>query len=170
MIQDRAISRRQVLRVGAVAGSAVTLVAASAQAAPADPGGGATQARSRGDLARVAAVRGRGAVVGAPRAANRTALASREEVPFAGFPDGVTPRPGDLVTVIDTWPGLELAAVPVVHWLTGVPHRAAGGGYHLAGERIAASPLLDAHRGQRLRVCVMDTELPDAQVFAVRPA
>ncbi|MFI6238385.1 hypothetical protein ACIBEF_00740 [Micromonospora sp. NPDC050795] len=70
----------------------------------------------------------------------------------------------------DLWPGLAVAAVPLVHWLTGVPKVAAGGGYELAGQRIAASPLLDRKRTSRMQICLLETELAEAQVLAVRQA
>ncbi|WP_405431618.1 hypothetical protein [Micromonospora sp. NBC_00617] len=169
MNQEKGLSRRQILRVGAVVGSTVAVVAVSGESASADPGTDAAQAGSRGELARVSAVAAGGAVVGTPKVANRTALRAAERVPFAGFPDGITPRPGDLVTVTDLWPDLAVAAVPVVHWVTGVPKRD-GSGYAVAGQRLAASPLLDKRTARRVRVCVLDTELADAQVLAVVPA
>ncbi|GAA3956296.1 hypothetical protein [Actinoplanes auranticolor] len=109
-------------------------------------------------------------VIAAPNRANRTKVEAPERVPFAGFPEGITPRPGDLVTVTDNWDGLALAAVPVVHWLAGVPKQRSDGSFEVAGERIAASPLLKEKTSKRIRVCVLDTELPDAQVLAVRAA
>jgi hypothetical protein len=170
MSENRGLSRRQVLRVGAVVGSAVTLVAVSGQAASAAPVTDPNQATSRGDLGRVSAMGGAVATVAASKRANRTRVAATERVPYAGFPEGIAPRPGDLVTVTDNWDGLALAAVPVVHWLTGVPQRQADGSYQLDGESIAASPLLAAQAKKRVRVCVLDTELPVAQVLAVRAA
>ncbi len=170
MSEKRGISRRQVLRVGTVVGSAVTLVAVSEQVASAAPQVDPNQATSRGDLGRVSTASGGVGVIAAPKRANRTKVTVPAQVPFAGFPEGVTPRPGDLVTVTDNWDGLALAAVPVVHWLTGVPKQRNDGSYELAGERLAESPLLPMRTSKRVRVCVLDTELPDAQVLAVRAA
>jgi hypothetical protein len=153
-----------------VVGSAVTLIAVSEQAASAAPEADPNQATSRGDLGRVSTAGGGVGVIATPKRANRTKVDAPVQVPFAGFPKGVTPRPGDLVTITDNWDGLALAAVPVVHWLTGVPKQRPDGSHELAGERIAASHLLTEETSKRVRVCVLDTELPDAQVLAVRAA
>lgn len=106
----------------------------------------------------------------APQQAHFKKVIKPEQVPFAGFPEGITPRPGDLVTVTDNWDGFAVAAVPVVHWLVGKPKKLSDGAYEVAGERVVASPLLEAQKSKRVRVCVLDTELPEAQVMAVQAA
>ncbi|GAA0583719.1 hypothetical protein [Streptomyces crystallinus] len=113
-----------------------------------------------------------------PREGSRTrelmapdARASQEVVPLVGFPNGVIPRPGDRVMVTDWWDGMDVAAIPVVSWVTGVPKPLPGGGYQVGGRRTAPTPLLEApsEKGGRTAVCLLDTELEAAQVMAVRP-
>ncbi|GII95826.1 hypothetical protein [Sinosporangium siamense] len=172
MDKERSFSRRKALRAGAVAAAAAaaatginaTANAASAAAPPAAAGG-------RADLARVVKVDGARLVVDAPAsAAGVQAVRTAEQVPLVGFPAGFVPRPGDLVSVVDSWPGKAVAAVPVCHWVTGVAKALPGGGFSVDGQRIAATALLDGQANTRLRVCLLDTELPTAQVLATRAA
>lgn len=172
------LSRREALKVGGVFAVGATVVlttgvgtAGAAETAPADAGSNAGTGK-RGDLARVTAVGGTGAGaaragvlrVATPAAPVGNALrAAGEEVPCVGFPDNFTLRAGDLVTVTDQWPGVAMAAVPVCRWVTGVPKRQRNGDFTVAGRRVVESPLL--REGKRIRVCLLDTELPNAQVL-----
>ena len=188
MNTERGMSRRNVLRVGAVIASsaAVVSIASTSGATDSDyadqagPGTGKraelglvsssdrtsspqaqaqAQAQAQGILA-----------VEAPSEANgvHSRVASAQTVPYAGFPAGFVPRAGDLVTVTDQYPGLALAAVPVCRWVTGVPKRRRDGSFTVAGHRVAASPKLTEHGSGRVKVCLLDTELPSAQVLSVR--
>ncbi|MFF1477147.1 hypothetical protein ACFVYD_06155 [Streptomyces sp. NPDC058301] len=132
---------------------------------------------ARTDLARVREARGKVLRVDFPRVGSRSralmapdATASQETVPLVGFPEGISPRPGDRVMVTDWWDGMEVAAIPVVSWVTGVPKPLPGGGYQVGGRRTAPTPLLKAagERRSRTAVCLLDTELDTAQVMAVR--
>ncbi|MFF7788139.1 hypothetical protein [Streptomyces sp. NPDC007991] len=76
------------------------------------------------------------------------------------------------MVITNWWEGKEIAAVPVVSWVTGVPERSADGGYRIGDRRTAPTPLLeDASRTRsRIAVCLLDTELDTAQVMAVQAA
>jgi hypothetical protein len=156
-----------VLRVSAVVASSVAAVAVVGDGASADPGEKASGTRA--GLGRVSKA-GVGTAlleVEAPDTPGTSRVASPERVPYAGFPDHVVPRVGDLVVVND-WAGQGLAAGPVCHWITGVPTRRPDGDFNIGDTVLAASPLLE-HAGRKpIRVCVLDTELPTAQVLAVR--
>jgi hypothetical protein len=169
---DRGVSRRQILRVSAVVASsaaAVAVVSAAGDVAAADPGR-APDTGKRAELGRVANADTALLRVEAPDQANNSRVRSPQLVPFVGFPDHVVPRVGDLVTVTDDWPGVALAAVPVCHWVTGVPKAQPGGTFTIGGTAVEASPLLQDVGAKRVTVCVLDTELSTAQVLATRAA
>lgn len=161
------MSRRQVFRIGTVVAGGVGVIAV-ADAATADPGGGAGKTGKRAELGRVVGGQSSQLLVTTPDTPNHSRVNSTMLIPYAGFPDHVVPRTGDLVTVIEDWPGLALAAVPVCHWITGAPKAQSNGSYLVAGTSLAASPLLADSVGKRIQVCVLDTELPTAQVLATR--
>ncbi|WP_163566976.1 hypothetical protein [Fodinicola feengrottensis] len=102
--------------------------------------------------------------------ANARPVTSPQMVPYAGFPAHVTPRVGDLVTVTDDWPGAAVAAIPVCHWIQGMPKSLPNGGFSVAGTQLAPTPLLENMGKKRIQVCILDTELPTAQVLATRTA
>jgi hypothetical protein len=161
------MSRRRVLRVSALVASsaaAVTVAESAATAAPGQPSTG-----SRAELGRVSKTGDGTALlqVESPDTPHASRVADRELVPYAGFPDHVVPRVGDLVVVTD-WAGKGLAAVPVCHWISGVPRRRPDGDFSIGDTVLAATPLLE-HAGRKpIQVCVLDTELPTAQVLATR--
>ena len=165
------MSRRRVLRVSALVASSAAAVAVASDGASAAPGQPPTgsPADSRAELGRVSKAGGGVALlqVEAPDTPNASRVAGTELVPYAGFPDHIVPRVGDLVVVTD-WAGQGLAAVPVCHWITGVPTRRPDGDFSIGDTVLAASPLLE-HAGRKpIQVCVLDTELPTAQVLATR--
>lgn len=170
MATNRQISRRQVLRVGAVVAAAATTTLAvdgaanAVQTEPYQPTG------KRADLGRVARAGGTVLLVERSGTPNAKPVKAPEMVPYAGFPPHVTPRVGDLVTVTDDWPGVAVAAIPVCHWIQGVPKALPAGGFSVAGTRLAPTPLLEKVGKTRIQVCVLDTELPTAQVLATRTA
>ncbi|HYW26021.1 MAG TPA: hypothetical protein VE953_17745 [Terriglobales bacterium] len=90
--------------------------------------------------------------------------------PLVGFPDAVVPRVGDHVTLTDVVPGFEVAALPLVHWISGVPKVRTDQTIGIGGTRLLpTAPLLDASRlGAPVSVSVLDTSLATAQVFGVR--
>lgn len=161
--QER-ISRRTVLRWGVVSASTVAVGVTATGAATASP---VEPTTGEGGLARVLGVAG-GVVnvelLGARRSPNTIA------VPFAGFPDAITPRAGDLVAIGENLFGYALAAAPVCSWFTGVPRATRAGGLEVAGRRVVPSPELDEalRGGLSARVCLLDTELPAALVLSVR--
>jgi hypothetical protein len=170
MISDRKLSRRHVLRVAAVVSASAVAVATIGDTASADPGPASTGGSGkRAELGRVVTADRSLLVVDSPAAANNSKVTTPQTVPFVGFPEHVAPRVGDLVTVTDDWPGVALAAVPVCHWVTGVPKPLAGGEFSIGGARVASSPLLTGAQNVRMSVCLLDTELPVAQVLATRP-
>ncbi|HEX6686106.1 MAG TPA: hypothetical protein VF062_25255 [Candidatus Limnocylindrales bacterium] len=171
MDRDQVMSRRQILRVTAVLGSTVTAVAVSdgiAQADtdtgtdPASPVASPDRAQKRADLASVASISGQ--TVSATPVDGGEAVT----VPLVGFPAGFAPRAGDRLAVTDQWPGIALAAIPLCHWVSGVPKRQANGEFVVAGQRIASSRLLEVGRLRSVQVCLLDTDLPTAQALAVR--
>jgi hypothetical protein len=173
MDTDRGMSRRQILRVSAVVASSTVVVGAIGTSAAANPGAeDPANAVSTGKRAQLGRVTNNSdttrLTVGAPGRANTSIVSSPVAVPYVGFPDHVAPRVGDFVTVTDDWPGVALAAVPVCHWVTGVPKALPNGGFTVGGTTVAPSPLLDGIVGKRALVCVLDTDLPVAQVLATR--
>lgn len=170
MDESQGISRRRVMRVGAVIASSAAVVAVVGDAAAADPGVPADgRAAGRGDLGRVAGSTHPMVRVERPDTPHSARVGAAEVVPYIGFPEHVVPRVGDLVTVTDAWPGVALAAIPVCHWVTGVPKALPSGGFQIGDTRVVASPLLKDVIGNRIRACILDTELPTAQVLATRP-
>lgn len=137
----------------------------------------------RGALVRAAAVVD-GAVrttaaKGAPGATGQVASRTSEDVsgthltvPIVGFPSNVTPRVGDLVMVTDQFGGYAVAAVPVCRWLDGVPREGGNGRAIVEGVRVVGLPDIypNYRSGRSVSVCVLDTELPEAQVLSVREA
>ena len=161
------MSRRRVLRVSAVVASSVAVVAVAGDNASADPAG--QSSGTRAELGRVSKA-GDGAallLVEAPDTPSNKRVSSPELVPYVGFPDHVVPRVGDLVLVSD-WTGEGLTAGPVCHWITGVPKRRPDGDFSVGDTVLAASPLLAGAGRRPIQVCVLDTELPTAQVLATR--
>jgi hypothetical protein len=172
VINDRKVSRRNVLRVAAVVTASTTAVAVIGDAAAGSPAadpGAAPRTGKRAELGRVSRTGRPMVMVETPATMNQSRVSSPQLVPFVGFPDYVVPRVGDLVTVTDDWPGIALAAVPVCHWVTGVPKALSNGEFAIAGARVATSPLLSGTRNVPVAVCLLDTELPTAQVLATRP-
>lgn len=176
--RGRRFTRRTALTTAAAGVGAAAVGISATESASADGQSGSPGSDARTDLARVRSVEGKILYVDFPRDGSRTrklmapdAKASQEVVPLAGFPNGIIPRPGDRVMVTDWWDGMDVAAIPVVSWVTGVPKPLPGGGYQVGGRRTAPTPLLKAHSEQRDRtaVCLLDTELEAAQVMAVRP-
>jgi hypothetical protein len=168
---NKKLSRRNMLRGGAAVASGVAITAGVETAATADSGT-ADSAPHTGKRADVARVTGRESKT-LTLQANKSAAARQpaEKVPFVGFPNNVVPRTGDLVTIVEDWPGYALAAVPLCHWLTGVPKALPNGEVSVSGARMIASPELAPGLQTRklVKVCVLDTELETAQVLMVRP-
>lgn len=170
MDESQGISRRRVMRVGAVIASSAAAVADVGDAAAADPrnsgrptGGRAGRPRTGGAFAVSNGSRGAaGHTAIRPRRCRRGGAVHR-------VPEDVAPRVGDLVTVTDAWPGVVLAAIPVCHRVAGAPKALPGGGVQIGDTRVVASPLLKDVIGSRIRVCILGTELPTAQVLATRP-
>ncbi|MEV4360059.1 hypothetical protein ACWEPL_63910 [Nonomuraea sp. NPDC004186] len=102
-----------------------------------------------------------------------TAVAERDgrtfkSVSYTGFPEGVLPRVGDLVTVTDRVSELGLVALPLCSWTTGTPSRDSKGVVSLNGVKAAPSQQLSAAGQSSVLVALMGTTLPDAQVLDVR--
>jgi len=162
--QER-ISRRAALRWGFVSASTVAVGVTATGAATASP---AEPAAGEGGLARVLGVAGGIVSVELLTSAGRTR--GTMAVPFAGFPDAITPRRGDLVAIGKNVSGYAVAAAPLCSWFTGVPRATMAGGLEVAGKTVVASPALSeaVRRGVSARVCLLDTELPAALVLSVR--
>lgn len=93
----------------------------------------------------------------------------RLSAPIVGFPPGVTPRAGDLVTITDSHPEYPIAALPVCRWHEGRPTSLTSGAIEIAGVAASGSALFPAAvRNQTVRACLLDTTLRDHQVLAIR--
>jgi hypothetical protein len=171
MPSDQQFSRRSVLRAGAAvaagAGVAGVVGDATAAAAPQHTAGAAVTADHRPPaLGRVSKNHGSTLTVVSPSATAGDRVSATVTAPLRGFPDGVTPRVGDLVGVtVDAVSGAA-GAYPMCHWVTGVPKALPDGTLSVSGTRVLPSPQL--RPGRAVSVCVLDTELPAAQVLAVR--
>jgi hypothetical protein len=97
---------------------------------------------------------------------------SRATLPYAGFPEAVTPRVGDLVAVGENISGHDIAAAPLCHWIKGVPKARPDGYLEVDGHAVTSFPGLTsaAEAKADVMVCVLDTDLPVAQVLGVRSA
>lgn len=162
-------TRRQAIQIGAAAASVAvvgaTVGSTAAGASPADWGAvGRVRSVSEGvvelDL------------LAGPEGTAARKVVGRVSVPFIGFPESVTPRAGDKVAISTTTPGYEAAALPLTHWVTGIPRATGDGSFTVNGERaIDAAPLRAADQaGAPVEICLLDTDLPAAQVLHVRPA
>lgn len=173
---DGQFSRRRVLRVGAAAavGAASVVVVGNsvADATPSREGAGqlvsATSDEPPPLLGRVSDRNGVQVAVKRPAASIPDVVTNELHLPLVGFPVGVTPRSGDLVGVVRDSTGVAIAAAPMCHWITGVVSAQGDGRMTISGTRLAPSQLVST--GRSASVCVLDTELLDAQVLAVRPA
>ncbi|MFI6496713.1 hypothetical protein [Nonomuraea typhae] len=155
----RVFSRRGVLKAGALA---VTTVTASAFVA--DEANASTSAE-QADVARVTQSSGTTISATTERAGH-----TFENVSLHGFPEGVSPRIGDLVTITDRIQEVGLAAFPLCAWSKGVPLRDANGRVSIAGRLTSNSSQLAASwtTGKPVRVCLLSTTLPDSQILDVR--
>jgi len=169
---DGRTTRRKALRIGATAASATVVGTAlstapgsdRAAASPADYGATGRVRDVAGHMVHLDLLAGLGGSAA-------TQVVGRASMPLVGFSSDALPRIGDLVAVSKTTPGYELAAAPMIHYVKGVPRAVGDGGFVIAGERIADHPALRAawKAGTPVTVSVLDTHLPVARVFGVRP-
>jgi hypothetical protein len=87
-----------------------------------------------------------------------------------GFPDAVLPRVGDHVTLTDLVDESAIAALPLCHWVSGVPEVSSDHTVTIGSTRIATSPMVlqASQRGGAISVCVLDTSLADCQALTVK--
>lgn len=161
--RDR-ISRRQLLRVGAVTAVGVGLSGVNARQVAASPLPDATGA-THGLTApgQVTAVSGGRLDVLAFR------TMARFSVPIVGFGD-VTPRIGDFVTVTNRVPGHALVALPLCRWITGAPKPLTEQIVDIGGTFVLSSSAIRSvsERGETVQVCLMDSALRSRQVLGLR--
>jgi len=160
----RRVSRRQVLELGA---GAVVVGVLGVEVAQHVMGAGAPAPTS--DSTHAAS--GRVLRVDGDVVEVQTFLSSwRRSATIAGFPESVSPRVGDHVTLTDLVDGHEMAALPVCRWVAGVPKLLADQTISVGGQRLVASPAL-VEAGQRktaVTACILDSSLGTCQVLAVR--
>ena len=159
-------TRRQAIGIGVTAAASAAVLAGST---------GLAKAQDWGAIGRVRGVSGGVADVDllAGLAGNAPDhVVGRAELPLVGFPEALVPRTGDRVAVSRTTPGYEVAALPLGHWVTGVPRALGDGSFVLAGERAFGVPGLAAagEAGSIVTACLLDTDLAIAQVLDVRAA
>jgi hypothetical protein len=161
-------TRRQAIVIGVAAASAVVgaSVAGSAATTAASARDWAATGRVRSvsgglaDLDLLAGVAGRAAAQ----------VVGRASMPIVGFPAALVLRAGDRVAISTTTPGYEAAAMPLCHWVKGVPQAVSDGSFLVAGERVVGGLDLAAaaQGGQAVKVRLLDTDLATAQVLSVR--
>jgi hypothetical protein len=151
------LSRRRFLQAGAAAAAAATagaVVASPADAAPAP----------KGYAARVLSVDNLSVTTVALHGGRRAT------VPYAGFPKGVKPRVGDIVTVGQPLPEREPAALPSCTWYEGDLEQVGPDLYSVGGETfVRAASLGDTILvGHPAKVCLLDTEQSVAQPLTIQ--
>jgi len=94
----------------------------------------------------------------------------RASMPLVGFPMSMVLRAGDRVGISKTTPGFAAAAMPLCHWVIGIPRAVGDGSFVIAGERALGGPGLAAaaEAGSSIKARLLDTDLDVAQVLAVR--
>jgi hypothetical protein len=153
----RVLSRRNLLRTGTVA--TVSAVAAGALA---------SDALAAADTAVEETARVTEIASGTVTAVTERGGRSFTNVAYTGFPEGVLPRVGDLVTVTDRIAELGLVALPLCSWAKGAPSRDTQGRMSVGGVKAVPSQQLGTAGQDPVIVAFMATTLPDAQVLDVR--
>jgi hypothetical protein len=159
------VSRRQILKIGAgtvfVGALGIEVAQKIAAAIPSPAASTDPRAAMSGRVIEVEGDRVQVQVFGST---------TRLTAPVVGFPDTVFPRVGDHVTLTNLVDGFATAALPLCHWVAGVPKVGADQTVAIGGTRIApsATVLQASQSGKAISVCVLDTSLTDCQALSVK--